>query len=224
MIDHAVRYLPILRLLKTASGANDAILEIGSGAYGLGEYYRHSFVGCDLKFEEKPTPPLRPVVASAWQLPFPNSSFDAVIASDVLEHIRPNSRLDVLREALRVARKVVVVAFPVGPLAYTLDQRLFARYRELSRPVPPWLEEHMEYPFPDERVFEGLDHGWTVRGIGNDNLYFHEWLLRRMMNGRWMRLFRLIEKLPLPLMERVLRLADHGPCYRRIFAVTREWG
>lgn len=224
MIDHAVRYLPILRLLKAAGGANDSILEIGSGSYGLGEYYSKSFVGCDVKFDAKPKHPMRPVVAAASELPFPDSSFDVVIASDVLEHIAPNSRLRVLREALRVARRLVLVGFPCGPIAYALDQRLFARYQELGRPVPPWLEEHMQYPFPDERIFEDLGGQWTVQSICNDNLYFHEWLLRRMMRFRWMVLFRLIERVPRRLIEFVLRLADHGQCYRRIFAVTRVPG
>jgi SAM-dependent methyltransferase len=224
LIDHAVRYLPILRLLRAAGGANDTILEIGSGSYGLGEYYSNSFVGCDVTFEEKPKPPMRPVVASASELPFPDSSFDTVIASDVLEHVPANLRLDVLREALRVARKLVLVSFPCGPVAYALDQRLFARYQELGKSVPPWLEEHMQYPFPDERIFQGLGDEWTVQTIGNDNLYFHEWLLRRMMRFRWMFLFRLIERVPRQLMELALRLADRGQCYRRIFAVTRVPG
>ena len=221
MIDHAVRYFPILRLLKAAGGANGSILELGSGFYGLGEYYPNSFIGCDVKFEEKPKPPMRPVVASASELPFPDSSFDAVIASDMLEHVPPGARLGVLHEALRVSRRLVLVGFPCGQLAYDLDRRLFARYQELGKPVPRWLEEHMQYPFPDERLFEGLGDEWTVRSVRNDNLHFHEWLLRRMMRFRWIVVFLLIDRIPRQFMEFALRLADHGQCYRKIFAVTR---
>lgn len=222
MIAHAGRYYPILRRLKAAVSQNPSILEIGSGSYGLGEYYPHRFIGCDLSFSESPKPPMLPVVASALQLPFRNTSFDAVVASDVLEHVPPNSRHDLICEALRVARKIVLIGFPCGSRAFTLDQRLFAKYQELRRPAPPWLEEHMLYPFPDERLFENLHQEWTVERLGNDNLHFHNWLLRRMMGSRWMSFFHLWETLAPRLMEHALRLADREPCYRRIFVLTRR--
>jgi SAM-dependent methyltransferase len=90
-----------------------SILEIGSGPYGAGEYYPHPFVGCDLSFFETARGPMLPVVASGLQLPFQDPCFDAVIASDVMEHIPPSSRQNVLREALRVARKIAVIGLPV---------------------------------------------------------------------------------------------------------------
>lgn len=163
-----------------------------------------------------------PVVASARLLPFCNSSFDAVVASDVLEHVPPEGRQTLIREALRVARKVVVIGFPCGQRAYALDQRLWAHYREIKRPVPPWLDEHMAFPFPDESVFKDLDAGWVARSIGNDNLRFHDWLIRRQLSARWSRLFGVIEGIFPGLLEQVLRLADRKPCYRRIFALTRR--
>ncbi len=222
MINRAVRYLPILKLLQAESLPRQSILEVGSGPQGMGEYYPRCFVGCDVTFEARPKHPMVPVVASALQLPFENSSFDAVIASDVLEHVPPQQRRDLVRETLRVARKIVLIGFPCGPRAYALDQRLWADYRRLKRPAPPWLEEHMLYPFPNEGLFEGIDHSWAVRSIGNDNLRFHYWIERRMMRFRWQYLFDILEKLIPRLLERFLRLAAREPCYRRIFALTRK--
>src|SRR6202030_3324256 len=129
---HAVRYLPIIRLLRHEVPSEPSVLEIGSGPYGMGEYHPRHFVGCDLSFSEPPRRPMIPVVASALQLPFCDSSFDAVIASDVLEHVPPGGRQTVVREALRVARKVVLIGFPCGQRAYALDQRLWAHYREIK--------------------------------------------------------------------------------------------
>ena len=221
LIGHAVRYFPILRLLRGEISPGLSILEIGSGPYGVGEYHPHPFVGCDLSFSEIPKRPMLPVVASGLQLPFQDSSFDAVIASDVMEHVPPTCRRSVLGEALRVARKIVLVGYPCGPRAYALDQRLWAYCRRLKIPTPPWLEEHMLYPFPDDSLFKDLDHGWVVRSIGNDNLRFHNWIVRRTMQPRWERIFQIVERAVPRCLERVLRLADYGPCYRKIFSLTR---
>ena len=114
MINRAVRYLPILKLLQAESLPRQSILEVGSGPQGMGEYYPRCFVGCDVTFEARPKHPMVPVVASALQLPFENSSFDAVIASDVLEHVPPQQRRDLVRETLRVARKIVLIVSASG--------------------------------------------------------------------------------------------------------------
>jgi hypothetical protein len=90
------------------------VLEIGSGSVGLGKFYQSVFVGCDVVFTFKPRHPMLPIVASAANLPFLDQSFDAVVASDVLEHIPPSHRPAVIKEALRVARKVVI--FVIGTL------------------------------------------------------------------------------------------------------------
>src|SRR5271155_5182490 len=113
MLNWAARYYPILRALKQHSLlSTGSILEIGSGPAGLGTFRKVPFVGCDLSFSWTPEWPMTPVIASATDLPFGDNSFDAVVASDVLEHIPPELRATVISEALRVARKLVIFGFP----------------------------------------------------------------------------------------------------------------
>lgn len=198
-----------------------AILEIGSGPYGVGEFYRHRFVGCDTSFSEPPKTRMLPVVSHGMQLPFADSSFDVVIVSDVLEHVPPVRRRSLILEALRVMRKVAILGFPCGPLAFDLDRQLFAEYQRLRQVPPPWLEEHMLHPFPDQGLFEDLEGEWVVRSLGNENLYFHAWMMRKEMSPTWNRFFCLLLTLASGIVEHALGYADREPCYRRIFVITR---
>jgi hypothetical protein len=202
--------------------AGGLLLDIGSGSFGLAAFYRHRFVGCDLEFPWAPRKPMLPVRCSATELPFADASFPVVVVSDVLEHVPPEHRLTVVREALRVARKVVVFGFPSGSPAFESD-RNFRDYLK-KRGIPPygWLEEHMLYPFPDHTLFDGLAPEWSVESFGNEHVGFHEWVHRRELSRIAKGLFWiLLTVIPGPVAA-LLRLADRAPFYRMIVVVTRK--
>jgi hypothetical protein len=202
--------------------AGEWLLEIGSGSFGLATFYRNRFVGCDLDFPAPPRKPMLPLRCSATNLPFGDASFAAVVASDVLEHVPPEQRFIVVREAVRVAGKVVVFGFPSGSPAYECD-REFRDYLK-KRGIAPydWLEEHMRYPFPDRTLFEGLTPEWSVESFGNEHVGFHDWVNRRELSGIASRLFAILLKVvPRPL-EALLQLADRGPFYRMIVVLSRK--
>ncbi|WP_158793432.1 class I SAM-dependent methyltransferase [Granulicella sp. L60] len=66
---------------------------------------------------------MTPMVGSATSLPVPDKSFDVVLASDMLEHVPPTLRRQVIGEALRVARRLVIFGFPCGRLPMTGTRR-----------------------------------------------------------------------------------------------------
>src|SRR5579863_1204965 len=145
MLNWAARYFPILRVLKPQLSETDSLLEIGSGPFGVGAFRRHPFIGCDVSFPFPPKAPMIPVVATATNLPFGDKSYDAVIVSDVLEHIPPEKRMDVVSEALRVTRKIAVFGFPSGMEAFECDRKLAQTYDQQHLERPVWLQEHMLY-------------------------------------------------------------------------------
>jgi SAM-dependent methyltransferase len=222
MLNWAARYFPIVRVLKRHLNETDSVLEIGSGYVGIGGIYPHAFIGCDVNFEFEPRPPMIPVLATAMQLPFRNGSFDAVIASDVLEHVPPDRRRLVILEALRVARKLTIFGFPSGADALEYDKKLAEVYdrRRLERPM--WLQEHIRHGFPAEDIFEDLKSGWSVTSFGNENLEFHFWVMTREMSRAWDYGFRrLLSALP-RMVEKVIRRADREPFYRKIVVIERR--
>jgi predicted SAM-dependent methyltransferase len=223
MLNWAARYFPILRALKPQLADTDSLLEIGSGSIGIGKFRRVPFVGCDVNFSFRPKAPMLPLVASATNLPFDDGSFDAVVASDVLEHVFPEQRIFVIREALRVARKIAIFGFPSGPQAFEYDLKLAEAYDRSRRDRPAWLEEHVQYqPFPTEDLFEELQHEWTVSSFDNENVVFHNWVMRQEMHRPGIYCFRILLAVLPRLMEYALRRADREPYYRKIVVVQRR--
>jgi SAM-dependent methyltransferase len=222
MLNRAARYFPIIRELRRRLRENDSILEIGSGPFGIGEFYRHSFIGCDVSFPCQPKAPMLPIIASATNLPFRDQSFDAVVVSDVLEHVPPDSRDRVIREALRVTRKLAIFGFPCGPHAFENDRKLFETYDRRQKNAPIWLVEHMRYKFPTEDVFDHLEKRWDLSSFGNENLNFHFWVMCREMSPVWNYLFSAVLRIFPQVTAFLLRGADREPYYRMIFVLEQR--
>lgn len=221
LLNWAARYYPILRVLKKHDlFSTGSILEIGCGPVGLGKFRKVPFTGCDLSFPDTPQWPMTPVIASATDLPFGDKSFDAVIASDVLEHIPPELRSAVIQETLRVAGKLVIFCFPSGKPAHDADRELRERYLSKGLEVPVWLEEHMLASFPDDSLFETIP-GWNVTQIGNESIRFHSWMMRREMYRQFVRVSSEFLRLRW-LLEPLLRLADAPPYYRQMFVLAKN--
>lgn len=221
MLNRAARFFPILRQLKSLLPAGGALLEVGSGSLGLGEFWTDPFVGCDITFVSRPVKNMRAVRCSGSQLPFKDRAFDAVVVSDVMEHVPPRHRREVVAEVLRVARKVVVFGYPCGPAAFQVDQKLYCDYQSRNLTPPVWLEEHMLHPFPDEDLLAELPAGWERKIIPNESLPFHYWMMRTEMFRLWNYSFRLLLLVMPSVVERFLQRVNREPPYRKIFVLTR---
>lgn len=221
MLNHAARFFPILVELRRQLATDATLLEVGSGSLGLGEFWSGSFVGCDLSFPSRPVSHMRPVLCSGHQLPFGDAAFDGVVVSDVMEHVPPVLRKQVVCEVLRVAKSVVVFGYPSGQPAFALDQKLYRTYQSRNLSPPTWLQEHMLHPFPDESLLAELPEGWAKKIISNETLRFHYWMMRMEMLRPWERSFRLALRIMPRVVERLLMRENHEPSYRKIFVLTR---
>jgi SAM-dependent methyltransferase len=186
MLNQLVRYAPILSLLRRERGT---ILEVGCGADGVSAYLQRAVIGLEIRFSGPPGAFLIPVRGTASRLPFADASADVVLLVDVLEHVPAASRAQCLDEAMRVARRRIIVGGPIGAPAREADERLASFYRRRGIPTPDWLAEHLAERAPDlEQVTAPLrDAGWAVRWRGNENRPLHLALMRMETRSFWYR-------------------------------------
>jgi len=88
------------------------------------------------------------------QIPFDEETFDAAVFVDSLEHIPNNLRISLITQALKIARKRVVLLFPFRSdenIQFEKTYRDFLLYHDL--PIKPSVKEHYRFGLPDEMVF-----------------------------------------------------------------------
>lgn len=99
-----------------------SLLEIGPGNGVVTNALRQESIAvttCDIASDTLPD-----VVGSITALPFPDASFDAVLAAEVLEHIRYEDVPQALSELHRVARKYVIVSLPHPGYVFSLSMKI----------------------------------------------------------------------------------------------------
>src|SRR3989344_4902750 len=90
--ESALRYLPIVALLKEKKMENSKILEVGSGSLVITPYLKKQIDGVDVDFSGPRIPLLTKIKGSSLDLPFRKNTYDVVICVDTLEHIEHPSR------------------------------------------------------------------------------------------------------------------------------------
>ncbi len=113
-------------ILKTVVGP--AVLEVGCGAGLLAGALsqQHDVTACDLVIRDnviRRHPDVDFHEASAESLPFPNQSFDTVVTTHTIEHVR--DIFAALSELRRVARQQIIIVVPAErPYRYTFNLHL----------------------------------------------------------------------------------------------------
>lgn len=177
--DRYGRYGAIVRALRANLGDGPIrVLDVGDTAGHLQAFDSGlSVVGIDLNLAAERLGD--PVIARAdgTQLPFADGAFDAVVSSDVLEHVPPSSRPAFLAELRRVSGGLVVVAAPFDTPGVAGVEELVRRYALLSSGIKQaQLDEHQENGLPDlDATIEALSDGAKVAVQGDGHLW--DWLV-----------------------------------------------
>ncbi|MEI7593265.1 MAG: class I SAM-dependent methyltransferase [Actinomycetes bacterium] len=182
--DRYGRYGAIVRALRSSLGPGPIrVLDVGDSAGHL-----HTFdgelmvIGIDITVVTERLAGAVVAQADGTRLPFADDSFDAVVSSDVLEHVPPAGRPAFLAELQRVSRDLVIIAAPFDTPGVAGVEELVRTYALLTLGTEqPQLDEHRANGLPDLAATTELfrDVGWQVETIGDGHLW--DWLVMMLL-------------------------------------------
>lgn len=221
----ALRYKPIIAILKKKNLTDAKILEVGSGSTGITPYLKKTIDGVDVDFSGPQTPLLRQFKGSSLDLPFRKNSHDVVICVDTLEHIAKNNRQKAMEELLRVAKKMAIIVVPIGKLSEAQDKDLDRYYQKVFGKRNDFLGEHVKNGLPQtdeilvilDQVSRKLAKKTKISSYPILNLKVREILMKTWISKNPF-IYYLYLKGYLLLVP-MLSLANWGNCYRRLFVV-----
>jgi len=144
------RNVDIARVLEPFVNSETTFLDAGCGEYGLSGFVpSKSIVGVDVLPTDVQVDGFSFVHGSIIYLPFAERVFSVAASVDVLEHLPQNIREDAVRQIVRIADKIVLIAFPSGKASRHMDEEFHKELTDLNQPIPDWLLEHLENPYPD---------------------------------------------------------------------------
>lgn len=129
----------VTELYVRAAPRGKTVLEVGCGEGKLATHLiRHAptparYLATDVSLEAvraELEPPIETAVASIYELPFADASFDVVVCCEVLEHLEDPRRG--LAEVARVARERVLLSTPWEPVWRAMNMARGKYLRELG--------------------------------------------------------------------------------------------
>lgn len=224
MLNWLLRYQLVIEIVDELDPQE--ILDVGSGRHGLSWYADRKVVQTDLEFPALENDSARLgsaqfVMAQAEALPFRASSFDVVIALDLVEHLPQAIREPAIKELCRVGRRAVIVGYPDGPDALRLDRFLATIWRACTRRgLPSWLAEHLAQEiYPDRSTLESaMADDWAIKAERRSGNIWWQGLIVAL---EWTPLSRMLSLVEGRLRGRRVPLAlDAGRTYRTIWVLT----
>ncbi len=227
--DWAVRYVPMVKRLRSKLRNDTRVLEIGANENGLSRFAKVRAISVDIVpahlTAARTAQNVLPVVADVAELPFRDASFAVCVCMDTFEHIGEDHRKRAVTEIVRVTGNAgtAVVGFPSGEASAEAEARIRTAHHRFCGRTLKWLDEHTKHPLPQADViahaFEIESGGTRATEVGkNANLRMWTLMWRILMcgwPGRGNAVFQVLLRWATPLLCRM----HFGTCYRALIWV-----
>lgn len=164
--DTRSRNVDVAQILRPFVDGETSVLDAGCGEYGLTAFVpSRNIVGVDVIPSDAQVDGLRFVHGSIISLPFAERSFSVAASVDVLEHLPESVRGDAVKQLVKIADKVILIAFPSGKIGRMMDEAFNGELIDAGQPIPDWLAEHLENEYPETDTIVGAIEN-EAAGIG----------------------------------------------------------
>jgi len=123
------------------------------------------------------------IQADGNKMLFSDKSFEAVISSDVLEHIPDNYKEKFISESIRVAKDLVIISAPfqsdIGDFGEHLANNF---YKKLSGKNHKWLSEHFKAKLPKKSFIENFLKSKKLKFEVINSTNMEDWLTTILPN------------------------------------------
>jgi GT2 family glycosyltransferase/glycosyltransferase involved in cell wall biosynthesis/tetratricopeptide (TPR) repeat protein len=174
-IDQYQRYHFIERILNAyAHERRLKVLEVG-GALSSALHYLSS--NHKIWITDSVAAPDIHLRSSGLNLPFPPKSFDAVVCTDVLEHVPPNQRQRLIEELQRVTGGILILGFPHLSVESKVAEEILSQWIHKKTGADySFLEEHRSYGLPDAVEVRTILNKNPGKILEACNTNVHTWL------------------------------------------------
>jgi glycosyltransferase involved in cell wall biosynthesis len=160
----------IINQLLQGGPARHTILDVGGNGSLLPDMLKEQIDILDLPDNDYENY----IQASALNMPIKDGAYEIVTACDVFEHIPEKDRSRFIEELIRVSSNYVILCGPMyKPESAAAEKRANTFFRDITGRDHPWLEEHISYTLPKEKMlldilktkgvsYEKFDHGTLV--------------------------------------------------------------
>ena len=144
------------------------ILDVGGGVDALSLFIKNKIVVANLSSGD--------VLLKGKNLPFDDKSFDIVTSIDVLEHISKTDRQNFINELLRVARKKIIIAIPLGTKQHLESEQKILSFLEKKGIKSVYLKEHVQEGLPQEEELKKYIDNCKIKMIYSGDFRLNNFL------------------------------------------------